>query len=236
MSTIIKAIRGARAYDLDQRLFNHYGFCLDQLMELAGLCVAICSDRTAANGKILICAGPGNNGGDGLVAARHLVHFGREVDLYYPKRPDIPTYKSLLKSAELSGVNIIDSYNLSSGYSQIVDAIFGFSFYPEGGIRAPFGKLIDDLSESDVQILSVDVPSGWNVDSGPVFEKSINPSINLSLSAPKHCLKHFNGENYLGGRFLPDGIKSEFNLSLPEYPDQEQIVKFEKSQIDFTAE
>ena len=64
----------------------------------------------------------------------------------------------------------------------------------------------------------------------------INPSINLSLSAPKHCLKHFNGENYLGGRFLPAGIKTEFNLSLPEYPDQEQIVKFEKSQIDFTAE
>lgn len=53
-----------------------------------------------------------------------------------------------------------------------MDAIFGFSFYPEGGIRAPFGKLIDDLSDCNVQILSVDVPSGWNVDSGPVFEKS----------------------------------------------------------------
>jgi len=96
--------------------------------------------------------------------------------------------------------------------------------------------LIDDLSDCDIQILSVDVPSGWNVDSGPVFEKSINPAINLSLSAPKHCLKHFSGENYLGGRFLPDEIKKEFNLSLPDYPDQEQIVKFDKTQIDFTAE
>ena len=35
------------------------------------------------------------------------------MDLYYPKRPDVPTYKNLLKSAELSGVNIIESYNLS---------------------------------------------------------------------------------------------------------------------------
>ena len=157
---------------------------------------------------------------------------------------------------------------MKSGYSQIVDAIFGFSFYPEGGIRAPFDQLINDLSDCNVQILSVDVPSGWNVDSGPVFEKSkckkiqttgrgrstadhgrvttvfsasktfsgINPAINLSLSAPKHCLKQFSGENYLGGRFLPDEIKKEFNLSLPDYPDQEQIVKFDKTQIDFSAE
>ena len=45
----------------------------------------------------------------------------REVDLYYPKRPDVPTYKSLLKSAELSGVNIIDSYNLSRVVDNTVD-------------------------------------------------------------------------------------------------------------------
>ena len=131
MSRIIKAIRGRAAYNLDQRLFNHYGFSLDQLMELAGLCVAICSDRTAENGKILICAGPGNNGGDGLVAARHLIHFGREVDLFYPKRPKRTIFENLLKSAELSGVNVIDSYDLQN-YSQIIDSIFGFSFDPKG--------------------------------------------------------------------------------------------------------
>ena len=85
---MIRAISAKAAYNLDQALFTKYAFSLEQLMELAGLCVAICSDRTAKSGsKILICAGPGNNGGDGLVAGRHLVHFGRQVDLFPGPKP-----------------------------------------------------------------------------------------------------------------------------------------------------
>lgn len=55
------------------------GFSIDQLMELAGLSVAssiLAEYPPSKYGKILIVAGPGNNGGDGLVAARHLYHFG----------------------------------------------------------------------------------------------------------------------------------------------------------------
>ena len=58
------------------------GFTLDQLMELAGLS---CAEALAkaypleAHAKVLVVAGPGNNGGDGLVAARHLTHFGYTV-------------------------------------------------------------------------------------------------------------------------------------------------------------
>ena len=131
---MIRAIGAKAAYNLDQSLFNKYAFSLNQLMELAGLCVAICSDRTANKGApILICAGPGNNGGDGLVAGRHLIHFGRKVDLYYPKRP--AKYEALLTSATLTGVNVIDQIEDMNNYGQIVDSIFGFSFNPEGGIR-----------------------------------------------------------------------------------------------------
>lgn len=58
---------------------GHLGFSVDQLMELAGLSVASAiateySPRTQR--RVLVIAGPGNNGGDGLVAARHLHHFG----------------------------------------------------------------------------------------------------------------------------------------------------------------
>lgn len=55
------------------------GFSVDQLMELAGLSVAssiLAEYPPAQYPRILIVAGPGNNGGDGLVAARHLYHFG----------------------------------------------------------------------------------------------------------------------------------------------------------------
>ena len=60
------------------------GFSVDQLMELAGLSVA-CSVYAeyppSSHKRILVIAGPGNNGGDGLVAARHLYHFGYSVEV-----------------------------------------------------------------------------------------------------------------------------------------------------------
>jgi NAD(P)H-hydrate epimerase len=165
---LMKAISGKAAYNLDQSLFTKYKFSVSQLMELAGLSVAICSARTAGAGPILVCAGPGNNGGDGLVAARHLVHLGRQVHLFYPKRPNKPLYQDLFESAQLCGVSVVSDVTELSQYSQIVDAIFGFSFDPSGGIRAPFDALISALAATHVPILSVDVPSGWNVDSGPL--------------------------------------------------------------------
>lgn len=67
------------AINVDLELFNEYGFSVDQLMELAGLSVAsaIAKECPAVDGsnRVLVCCGPGNNGGDGLVAARHLKLF-----------------------------------------------------------------------------------------------------------------------------------------------------------------
>ena len=68
------------------------GFTIYQLMELAGLAVAQASHlyireelKDETNRKIAIVCGPGNNGGDGLVAARHLQQFGYEPIIHYPK-------------------------------------------------------------------------------------------------------------------------------------------------------
>ena len=68
---------------IDEELMGPLGFSVDQLMELAGLSVA-CSLAAeypaSSHGRVLVIAGPGNNGGDGLVAARHLCHLGYSVE------------------------------------------------------------------------------------------------------------------------------------------------------------
>lgn len=64
-------------------------FSLDQLMELAGLAcaqaLATVYPRDKGTRKVLLCCGPGNQGGDGLVAARHLGMFGYDAEVWMPK-------------------------------------------------------------------------------------------------------------------------------------------------------
>lgn len=66
-------------------------------------------------------------------------------------------------------------------YRLIVDGLFGFSFKPP--IRDAFKDVMDLMIESGVPVVSVDIPSGWNVESGPAEgEKSIKPHMLISLT------------------------------------------------------
>lgn len=76
----MKYLTQDEAQKIDQELFNEFAFSVDQLMELAGLSVALALTKAyplSADkpSDVLVCCGPGNNGGDGLVAARHLKMF-----------------------------------------------------------------------------------------------------------------------------------------------------------------
>lgn len=75
----MKYLNQDEAQKIDQELFNEYSFSVDQLMELAGLSVAVALTKAypkvSDSPSVLVCSGPGNNGGDGLVAGRHLKMF-----------------------------------------------------------------------------------------------------------------------------------------------------------------
>lgn len=90
--------------------------------------------------------------------------------------------------------------NALSNSDVILDAIFGFSFKPP--IRAPFDSALQFIGSSGLPIVSVDIPSGWDVEKGNEQGLGITPDVLISLTAPKEGVREFAGRHFLGGRFV----------------------------------
>ncbi|KAF2015646.1 YjeF N-terminal domain-like protein [Aaosphaeria arxii CBS 175.79] len=210
-------------------------FSIDQLMELAGLSVsqAVFKLQPLSKGKrVLVACGPGNNGGDGLVAARHLFHYGYQPTVYYPKQSKNELYQRLC--TQLKDLKVLFTEDFPSALQQtdhIVDAIFGFSF--SGEVREPFPKVIEALRDTKLPVLAVDAPSSWNIENGPPDSgpgKGFMPEALISLTAPKPLVKWFKGRHFVGGRFLSPQVAEKYNLDLPNYEGLDQIAEVEVSE------
>lgn len=219
------------AQKIDEELMGAAGaFSIDQLMELAGLACA----QTLATvyprekySRVLVGCGPGNQGGDGLVAARHLAMFGYKPAVYLPKPGSKEIYKRLHTQCLNMDIPTINSeedlQNKLNESDVVLDAIFGFSFKPP--VRPPFDTALKLISESKLPIVSVDIPSGWNVEEGDKDHVGLQPDVLISLTAPKEGVRNFLGRHFLGGRFVTKEIERKYQLNLPEYPGFSQIVE-----------
>ncbi|KAJ3227620.1 NAD(P)H-hydrate epimerase [Clydaea vesicula] len=239
----MKYLNSQEAIQIDNELMSEtYKYTLSQLMELAGLSSSMAVEKvfTKKEKNVLILVGPGNNGGDGLVAARHLSIFGNKVYIHYPK-PN-KNFNHLLRQCESHKVLILDDLsNISVDFDVVIDAVFGFSFkgnkkksYIEkyltgiliikGDIRDPFGKVIKFLNFTKIPIASIDIPSGYDVEKGNTDNLFV-PALLISLTCPKLGVKNFKGRHFLGGRFIPNELEVKYELNTPSYHGSEQIVE-----------
>jgi hydroxyethylthiazole kinase-like uncharacterized protein yjeF len=161
------------------------------LMENAGTAVA----QAAANlggptARFLVVAGPGNNGGDGYVAARKLHAAGRQVEAW--RVADAALLKGDAArnhtALEQSGVPIHASaaaLPLRPG-DVVIDSLFG-----TGLARAPSGEAADAIRQvlrwrvAGVRVLAVDLPSGLSSDTGRAFEPCVTADLTLTFGAQK---------------------------------------------------
>nr|SVE75310.1 EOG090X0AXR [Daphnia dolichocephala] len=213
-------LKQAEAIKLDEELFHYFG--VEQLMELAGLsCASAIAEQFPESKNVLVVVGPGNNGGDGLVCARHLKLFGFSPEIFYPKRPAKTLYQNLMKQCELFEIPVLSSFpvveQLNSQYALMVDALFGFSF--KAPVRQEFSEILNTMTQTSTPCCSIDIPSGWDVETGPLDPVThLKPAMLISLSAPKLCAKFFHGIHYLGGRFIAPTLARKYELNLPNYP------------------
>lgn len=103
--------------------------------------------------KVSLCV-LGNNGGDGLVCARHLKLFNYNTVVYYPLRTDKPLYQNLTHQCKSMNIPLLDTLPEESvverDYGLIVDALFGFSFKPP--VRETFVPVVNLMKNSKLPI------------------------------------------------------------------------------------
>jgi hydroxyethylthiazole kinase-like uncharacterized protein yjeF len=182
------------------------------LMALAGLMVARLAQALAApDAAIWVAAGPGNNGGDGLVAARHLRQWGRQVSVCWLGRPEaLPDdARDALAQAQAAGVSISSALpgpwpGAPSGATAplfTIDALLGL-----GASRAPQGTVaaaIAWLRSTAAPCLAVDLPSGLAADTGQVLgDAAVRATHTLSLLTLKPGLFTADGRDHAGRVWL----------------------------------
>ena len=142
--------------------------------------------------KILVFAGLGNNGGDGLVIARHLAGYGVNVTVFLLGEPDNIRSEecswnwSLLEKMKsvklLTGGNLENLNNLK--FNLIIDGILGTGI--SGEIREPHASAIEFINGKEWrEVVAVDVPSGLNPDTGEVNKRCVNAVMTVTFHRMK---------------------------------------------------
>jgi NAD(P)H-hydrate epimerase len=195
------------------------------LMEAAGEGLAGMAAAMAPDGRIVVVAGKGNNGGDGLVAARLLRAGGRDVDVLLAGEPDAFSGDAAAMLARLGdpaplelGDTVADAAaGIAADATLVIDALLG-----TGATGAPRGRVaeaIETIRASGVAVLAADVPSGVDASSGETAGLAVVANATATFHAAKPGLWIEPGRGCAGRVSvldigIPDGAPVEAEIGL----------------------
>lgn len=185
--------------EIDRKAIEEIGIPSIVLMENAGRCVSEMTMDMLGPGsrkRVAIFCGTGNNGGDGFVAARHLTKKDAEVEVYVVgKKARIKgNAKVNLERIGLEAREINSPVDLD--VDLIIDAIFGIGL--KGKVKEPAKGIIAGLNKNNAPIISVDVPSGLDADTGEVLGKAIKATKTVTMQFPKKGFCINQGPEHVG--------------------------------------
>lgn len=181
-------LTNAEAYASDQYAGEH-GVSFLALMENAGRAVADAVSARYERGRVVVLCGPGNNGGDGFVAARHLKTRGFDVVLALLGTREALKGDAAEMAKRWTGAIVPLSRDVIDDADVVVDAIFGAGLTrpPEDAAK----EVASALNNSSVPVIAVDVPSGLHGDLGrPLSGECIAADVTVAFfrKKPAHVL------------------------------------------------
>jgi ADP-dependent NAD(P)H-hydrate dehydratase / NAD(P)H-hydrate epimerase len=171
------------------------------LMEKAGLAAAeVVRDKllTSEKNKVLVLAGPGNNGGDAFVVARHLQEWWFKVTLVFTGVPAklSDDAKNSMDAWIAAGGEILSEIPTKNDWNAIVDGLFGIGLSRD--LEGLYRELVNVINHMNLPVLALDIPSGLNSDNGRVCGSAIYANITVTFISLKPGLLTHHGAEYCG--------------------------------------
>ncbi|MCB5189349.1 NAD(P)H-hydrate dehydratase [Methylobacillus arboreus] len=191
-------------YDLAQLREIEQAHAADGLMEKAGLAAArMVRDLLREHEyAVLVLAGPGNNGGDALVAARHLKAGWHQVTVVFTgERASLPpdaaaAYDAWIADGGEVYAEVPVSHPVHGHWQLVVDGLFGIGLTRD--LDARYRTLIDDVNALGLPVLALDIPSGLCMATGRVLGAAIKATHTLSFIGLKPGLFTLDGPDHAG--------------------------------------
>jgi hydroxyethylthiazole kinase-like uncharacterized protein yjeF len=193
-----ETMRGVDGWAIEDR-----GIPATELMERAGEGLARVTVERVPAGRLSMVCGKGNNGGDGLVAARLLRQAGREVDVMLVWPPDWLSDDAGAQLERLPGPAPAawDPARLDKAHG-IVDALLGTGF--EGAPRDPLDQVIEAINAARAPAIAADVPSGVNASTGEIEGVAVRAAATVSFHRAKPGLWIHPGKAHAGALTVVD--------------------------------
>ncbi len=201
--------------EVDRLMVDEYGITLQQMMENAGRGLAGLARQllggSAAGRKVAVMVGKGNNGGGGLVAARHLANAGADIQVMLAAPPDELGTAPEEQRRILARMGVTGSHRTTAATELpalfeetelVLDALIGYSL--RGDPREPVASFIRAANAAAAQRLALDIPSGLEGDSGRPLEPCLKAGVTLTLAWPKAGLLAETAKPYVGRLYLTD--------------------------------
>jgi NAD(P)H-hydrate epimerase len=206
----MKIATAKKMQEIDRIAIDDYGIPGIVLMENAAKGVVASMFKKfpdIKDKKIGIFAGKGNNGGDGLAAARLLANEDIPVEVYLLTKKEMLNgdAKVNLNSAEEKGIKILEITSLDELEAVkdnilkndiFIDAIFGTGL--TSGVKGYYTDIINFINSSKKFILSVDIPSGLSSDTGEIIGEHIRADLTVALCLPKIGEILYPAAEYIG--------------------------------------
>jgi len=213
-ASTIPAVTAEQMREVDRIMVEDLHIELTQMMENAGRNLASLALRRFGPRAVTVLAGPGGNGGGGLVAARHLANHAVDVSVVLSSLDqigEVPRHQ--LDIVERMGVAVTEEPPESD---LVLDALLGYSL--QGDPRGRAAELIGWSLDQSAPVCSLDTPSGLDVTTGEPRTPCVRATATLTLALPKVGLARAPscvGELYLADISVPPFVYERIGIHVP---------------------